>query len=424
MAGATRRRAPALSNTQRPADLPADLDFIDMGHSVKRTDPFHRTSRLPVTLILSAVAVGTFLLWPSSIDPAAWTPPAAPALAGPTAPNQALERAERMAQGDIVGPEDLAVDASGRIWGGLVDGRIVRFLPDGDIETVYDTGGRPLGLHFDAEGRLLIADASAGLLRLYEGPDAATRVETLTTEADGVPFRFTDDLDIASDGKIYFSDASHRWDHHHYLHDLLEAKPHGRLLVYDPADGTTRVLLEDLYFANGIALSQNEDFVLVNETYRYRITRYWLDGPEAGTSDVFIDNLPCIPDGVSANRRGTFWVACFTVRNERADKLQPRPFMKKQLVKLPRALWPQPEPHGVVLQLDESAAIIASFHDPGGEVIPEVTSVEEHNGWLYLGNLKREFAARFRLPAQSPAASDSDSPDSPSSEPDSSDSVP
>lgn len=370
--------------------------------------------RRQLLILLLVVPVIWVFAWPSPIDPAAWTPPPAPKLQGPTAPNQALEAAERFAESQIKGPEDLAVDADGVVWAGLEDGRIVKILlggqGTGDVEFVYDTGGRPLGLHFDAEGRLVIADADAGLLRLQVNDEGAIQVDTLTTGADGVPFAFTDDLDIARDGKIYFSDASHRWGHHHYLYDLLEAKPHGRLLVYDPADGSTTVLLDGLYFANGIALSENEDFVLVNETYRYRITRYWLAGPNAGTSDVFLDNLPCIPDGVSANRRGTFWVACFTVRNERADKLQPKPFVKKQLVKLPRALWPKPEPYGSVLQLDENGTIVASFQDPGGEVIPEATSAEEHDGWLYLGNLKRDFAARFRLPpSYAPASEDSES---------------
>lgn len=376
------------------------------------------------SLLIFLLAIATiFVLWPSPIDPAAWTPQPPPPLAGPTAPNEALESAERLAQGQIVGPEDLAVDTDGIVWAGLEDGRIVKIRPgeatDGVVETVYDTGGRPLGLHFDAEGRLIIADAGAGLLRLEVTSDGAIQVDTLTTEADGLPFAFTDDVDIAADGKIYFSDASHRWGHHHYLYDLLEAKPHGRLLVYDPADESTTTLLDDLYFANGIALSQNEDFVLVNETYRYRISRYWLAGPKAGTSDVFIDNLPCIPDGVSSNRRGTFWVACFTVRNERADALQPKPFMKSLLVKMPRSLWPQPEPYGSVLQLDEAGTIVASFQDPGGEVIPEVTSAEEHDGWLYLGNLKRDFGARWKLPeALVPEGYSSSEPDA--SEPDSS----
>lgn len=384
-------------------------------------------TRRPLTTLLAIllVAVAVFVLWPSPIDPAAWTPPAPPELAGPTAPNQALEEAQRFAEGEVAGPEDVAVDASGTVWAGLEDGGIVRMRlaedgsVDGEPETVWDTGGRPLGLHFDAEGRLLVADAVAGLLRL-DTSSARARMETLTTESDGLPFRFTDDLDVASDGKVYFSDASYRWGHHHYLYDLMEAKPHGRLLAYDPADGSTTTLLDGLYFANGIALSSSEDFVLVNETYRYRITRYWLKGPKRGTSDVFVDNLPCIPDGTSSNRSQVasrtagpvgFWIACFTERNSRADALHPRPFVKRQMVKLPRFLWPKPAPYGWVIQTDESGNILRSFQDPGGEVIPQVTSAEEHDGWLYLGNLNLDFVARLRLPAAAGAGTVTAQPD-------------
>ena len=99
------------------------------------------------------------------------------------------------------------------------------------------------------------------------------------------------------------------------MFDLLEARPHGRLLRYDPATRQTTVLLRDLYFANGVALSRGEDFVLVNETYRYRTRRFWLKGPKAGTSDVFLDNLPGFPDNIDGNRKGSFWLALFTVRN-------------------------------------------------------------------------------------------------------------
>ncbi len=352
-----------------------------------------------ILLVAAAiVAVGiVFLLLPSPIDPVAYTPPTPPPMEGPLAANDDLRQAEILAP-DLIGPEDVAVDATGRIYGGGVDGRIVRITLDGDgqqrQEVFADTGGRPLGLHFDAAGRLIVADAQAGLLQI----DARGEITPLVTAAEGIAFRFTDDLDIASDGRIYFSDASWKHDHHRYLHDLLEARPYGRLLRYDPASGRTEVLLNDLYFANGIALSQDEDFVLVNETYRYRITRYWLKGPQAGQHDVFIDNLPGFPDGISSNRRGTFWLALYTVRNAQADRLHPRPFLKRQLAKLPRMFWPKPAAHGVVLALDEEGTIRRSLQDPGGQIIPQVTSAEEAaDGYLYLGNLEGRGIGRLAL---------------------------
>jgi sugar lactone lactonase YvrE len=336
--------------------------------------------------------VALFSSLPSPIDPLLYDAPEPPEMSGPLAPNTALREVEVLGKGEVEGPEDVAVDAAGRIYGACEDGTIRRLVPEGDgyrTELFATTGGRPLGLHFDTAGDLIVADRDRGLLAI--NPEGEVKV--LATGAGDVPFAFADDLDIASDGRIYFSDASSK--HSDYLYDLLEARPWGRLLRHDPATGITEVLLEDLYFANGIALSQNEDFVLINETYRYRIRRYWLTGPRAGSDDIFLDNLPGFPDGVSANRQGTFWVALFTVRNPRADKLHRRPFVKRQLAKLPKMFWPKPAPYGLVLAVDESGRILRSLQDPGGEVVPQVTSAEEVDGVLYLGNLGYDFLARL-----------------------------
>ena len=350
-----------------------------------------------VTAGLLAALAAAFLASPAAIDPVAYRPPASTPLAGPLAPNRLLQESERLAEGLLHGPEDVAVDGSGRIYGGTEDGRIVRITraADGEqlVETFATTGGRPLGLHFDPGGRLIVADAREGLLAI----DPSGRVTVLATAADGLAFGLTDDLDVASDGRIYFSDASWRHGLGTHLRDLLEARPHGRLLRHDPATGRTEVLLSDLYFANGVALSTAEDFVLVNETYRYRITRYWLSGPAAGTAEVFLDNLPGFPDGVSSNRRGTFWVALFTVRNPAMDALHPRPWLKKQLAKLPPALWPKPQPYGLVLAVDEAGRIRRSLHDPTGERVEQITSAEEVDSFLYLGTLEREWIGRLAL---------------------------
>jgi len=347
------------------------------------------------SLVFLAGCVFWLLVTPAPVDPEVFLPPAKPPLTGPLAPNQDLLAVEKLAVGQVRGPEDVAVDARGRIYGGCEDGRIVRVTLDsggGEIlGTFANTGGRPLGLHFDGAGNLLVADAVRGLLAI----DPAGAVTELSTEADGVPFAFTDDLDIASDGTVYFSDASSRFGHLEYLYDLLEARPHGRLLAWEPATGTTRVLLGDLYFANGVALSENEDFVLVNETYRYRIRRYWLRGPRAGTSDIFLDNLPGFADGVASDRQGTFWVALFTIRNDKVDLLfHPRPWAKRLLSKLPKLLWPKPEPYGFVLAVDEEGRVVRSLQDPGGTHVKTITSVQPEGEWLYLGNLAEDWIGR------------------------------
>ena len=338
---------------------------------------------------------------PSPIDAVANRLPPAPRLEGPLAPNDRLLHAERLAYGQLSGPEDVALDEAGRIYAGLSDGRIVRVTvpPEGPetVETFASTGGRPLGLGFDARGRLLVADARRGLLAF----DPAGQATVLAAEAAGLPLGFTNDLEIAGDGTVYFSDASSRFGYGEHVLDLLEGRPHGRLLAYEPATGAVRVLLGNLHFANGVALSPREDYVLVAETYLHRITRYWLAGPRAGTAEVFADNLPGFPDGVDGDRRGTFWVALFTVRNPAADWLQPRPWAKSLLAKLPRSLWPRPKPYGLVLALDEAGRIRDSLHDPTGRWLPEITSAQPAGGWLYLGTLEHPWLGRYRLAGQS-----------------------
>jgi sugar lactone lactonase YvrE len=347
--------------------------------------------RLVVILILG---VAGFVAWPAPVDPVGYQPPEKPAFTGVLAQNDLLKQSDLLGLGKILGPEDVAVDHEGRIYGGTEGGKIVRIKSDGELEVFADTGGRPMGLHFDHEKNLIVCDAEKGLLSV----DTEGQIKVLTTEAEGVPFRFTDDLDIALDGTIYFSDASDTFPQTDYLFDLLESKPHGRLLRFIPSTGQVHTLLKDLYFANGVALSKNEDFVLVNETYRYRIQRYWLKGPKAGTSDIFIDNLPGFPDGVSANRRGRFWVALFTVRNDIMDRMHPYPFFKGVLSKMPRKIWPKPVPYGLVLALDEKGRIIQSLHEPTGKHLKEITSAEEHEGFLYLGSLHNDRIGRYPLP--------------------------
>ncbi len=341
-----------------------------------------------------AVYLLYLLFWPPPIDPLAYQPPEPPPLSGPLQPNQDLDRAEILAQGEIYGPEDSDLDAAGRIYVSTQDGKIVRMDNDGNNrQTFAETGGRPLGIRFDRQGNLIVCDAYKGLLSISPSGE----IEVLTTGVDGVAFRFTDDLDIASDGTIYFSDASSKYYQSHYLYDLMEARPHGRLLSYDRRTKETRLLMDGLYFANGVALSQDESFVLVNETYRYRIQRYWLKGKKAGSSDIFMNNLPGFPDNINRGSGSSFWLAMFTVRNPRLDKLHPTPFIKGIVSKLPRFLWPRPKPYGFVAEVSADGKFIRSFHEPEGSHLKEVTSVKEQGDWLYLGTLHAKQLARFRF---------------------------
>ena len=350
-------------------------------------------------LILIGVVLATLALyltaWPVPVEPVAWEAPENPGFTGVFAPNSKLADVRLVTlPGKDYGPEDIALDRQGRIYTGTEEGNIVRYAPDGTAPEIWvNTGGRPLGIDFDARGNLIVADAYLGLLSI--APDG--KVTVLSNECDGKAILFADDLDIANDGQIYFSDASTKFGVQAFdgvdasRLEVVEQGRTGRLLVYDPATKATSTLLEDLSFANGVALSANEDFVLVNETGRYRVTRYWLKGPRAGESDVFFGPLPGFPDNIDRGPDGRFWVALVSPRNKLLDDLAGSPFLRKLILRLPKFLQPNIEPYLHIVVLNADGSVHESLQDPDA-VLDANTSVYITRDTLYLGSLHaREF---------------------------------
>jgi sugar lactone lactonase YvrE len=349
---------------------------------------------LGVVLVI-AIGLAYLLFAPVPINPGAWNPPVAPTLTGQYQQNTRLAPIEKLSLGDGHKPEDVALDADGKIYAGFEDGRIMVLQPDGTQPRVFaNTGGRPLGLIFDRSGNLIVADAIKGLLSVNK----AGEIKVLAEEADGVRFMALNDLDIGADGTIYFTEASQRYPMSQFTEDLLEHQPNGRLLALSPQAQKPRTLLEDLYFANGVAVSPDQSFLLVAETGKYRIRRVWLSGPNAGHNDVFIDNLPGFPDGISSNGRDKFWLALVTPRQALFDRiLLPYPFLRKIVIRLPKFLQPAPQRYSFVVALDQNGHIIQNLQNNSHDCFAEIANVVEHNNTLYFGSIAEDTIGRFSL---------------------------
>jgi len=352
----------------------------------------------PVTL-LAALAAGVAAVAgavaSSRIDPVAWNPPDPPEMAGGLEPNDELRGIDTVVTCD--GPEDVAFDDEGRLYTGVEDGAVLRTVDPVDesttnaaTEVFARTDGRPLGMEFDGDDLLVCAE-DAGLLSI--SPDG--EVTTLSTRAGGRDIAFADDLYVGDEGTVYFTDAT---EHDIFQDELFELRDTGRLLAYDPDSGETSVELEGLGFANGICAHEDGESVLVTETSRYRIVRYWVDGDRAGDSETFAENLPGYPDNVEAADDGTHWVAIPSVRDESFDDLQGRPWVKRQMGKFPTSLMEKisGDAYGLVLHVGPDGEILDSRHDPEGDVFG-VTSATPRDGALYLGSLFGERVTRYPL---------------------------
>jgi sugar lactone lactonase YvrE len=337
-----------------------------------------------VAFVIAAIAF--LLLWPVRIEAVAWEPGPNRGLTGVLASEETL-KVTPLPVG-TVGPEDVTLGPDGMLYTGLSDGRIVKLPANsgaGAMEEVVNTGGRPLGLQFDMGGNLIVADAFKGLISI--APDKSIRV--LTDSVAGQKMIFVDDLDIAADGTIWFSDASRRFDYHDNILDFYEGQATGRLLSFNPATGETRVHIDNLAFANGVALGPDDAYVLINETMRYRTKRLWLKGAKAGQVDTFIEHLPAFVDNVSFDEGGIFWIAMVLPRSDDLDALAGQPLLRTMLVRIGDAFampLPSPEPVGWVIGVNEAGEIVHSLRTTSGSYAT-VTSANRFAGKLYLGSI-------------------------------------
>ena len=239
------------------------------------------------------------------------------------------------------GPEDVLVGETGCVYTGTSDGWVYAIdVENATAERIQNTGGVPLGLEQLSETRILICDATKGVITLdiREG-----EIEFLATQVSGQQLRFCNNAAVARDGTVYFSESSTRHSFKHSTRDIIEHIPTGSLYRRRP-DGSIDELLHGLYFANGVCLSPDESFVLVAESGEPRITKLHLSGRDMGKRERFA-TLSGLPDNLSIGSDGLLWVAIVTHASKELTKLQQAPLILRRFVaRIPQRLLPSPPP--------------------------------------------------------------------------------
>ena len=348
-----------------------------------------------IALIVLSLAAYLFF-WPVPIEPVSWDAAGAPGYTGPHAPNNRLAGLQLISLGDNQGPEHVALGKDGDLYTAVENGNIVRIKSAGALLEIFaDTGGRVLGFDFDADGNLIAADAMRGVLSI--APGGAVRM--LFDQVNGDPVRYPNSVVVAGSGKIYITDSSSRFAPSDWggtfeasTLDIVEQSASGRVLEHDPKQNTTRIVAKGLSFANGIALSDDEQALFVNETGRYRVwkisvTADGLDVAEdSPLASILFDNLPGFPDNLMRGQSDRIWLGFAKPRNATIDFMADKPFLRKMVMRFPRFLWPIPESYGHVMAFTEDGRIVADLQDPSG-AYPETTSVTETADRLYVQSL-------------------------------------
>jgi len=324
--------------------------------------------------------------------------------------NNKLRDVELIGLGRIEAPEDVILDRHDNLYAGSRHGDVIRFFaPDYERMEVYaHIGGQPLGLAFDRDDNLHVCIGGMGLYRVT--PER--KVERVTDETnrsyssinDDSRLRLADDLDIADDGRIFFSEATVRYEMHEWPVDGLEARGNGRIVCYDPRDRSTRTVLRDLKFPNGICVASDGQSILFAETWGCCVKRWWFDGPRKGQVESVIDNLPGYPDNINLASDGNYWLAVVGMRCPAYDLAMRMPgFRKRMALRVPVDEWLFPNINtGCVLKFSESGEILETFWDLGGHNHPMITSMREHRGHLYLGGISNNRIGRYKLQGADP----------------------
>jgi sugar lactone lactonase YvrE len=334
--------------------------------------------------------------WPVPIQPVAWTAPSAPGYQGVHAVNRRLAQLNMIDLKGEVGPEHIAFGKDGKLYTTVLSGNILRMNADGSGQEVFaNTGGRVLGFDFDAAGNLIAADAVKGLLSI--APDG--KVIVLADKVGNDPIRYADAVVVAQSGKMYLSDASTRFAPKDWggtfeasVLDILEQASTGRVIEYDPATRTARVVARGISFANGVALSQDEKHLFVNETGKYRVWKIAVDANDLDIAQpspqarVLLDNLPGYPDNLMRGQGGKVWLGFAKPRGAAIDNMAGKPWLRSLTLRLPRALWPIPQPYGHVIAFTDDGKVVADLQDPSG-AYPETTAITETADRLYVQSL-------------------------------------
>ncbi|XP_020685247.1 protein STRICTOSIDINE SYNTHASE-LIKE 10-like isoform X1 [Dendrobium catenatum] len=332
---------------------------------------------------------------------------------------------EAFINGGAVGPESLAFDKDGEgPYTGVSDGRILKWQGD-DIGWIEFSSvspshmldecrgsqdpkqeylcGRPLGLCFCKKtGKLYVADAYFGLL-IFDNKD---KVPTTVSKEAGAPFYFTNALDIDQEtGVIYFTVSSAKFRRSEFLSAIITGDNTGRLMQYDSTTQKTQILLSNLSFPNGVALSSDGSFLLIAESTNCRILRYWLQN---SSFEVFFQ-LPGFPDNIRRSPRGGFWIALHSRRSTIEKWLLSLPWIKKAFF-YGSNLFPSSSINGMMqflkrmptkgvmaMRLDEDGNIIEVLKNPGERKMVFISEVHEMNDSLWIGSVMMPFFWRYKI---------------------------
>ncbi|VDM98976.1 unnamed protein product [Thelazia callipaeda] len=281
---------------------------------------------------------------------------------------------------------------------------------DGSYHT-FSVCGRPLGIRFHPQDAnlMIVADAYHGIFGVQLETAQIKRIlkpgtKVINDVSGNRPVLHFNDFDISRSGRyIVFTEPSNRFPDRDFLYAMMEHNPDGRLLWFDTQDKILRVIVDKLYYPNGVELDDTGRCVYFSEMGNLRILKHCFYY-ERYKFTVVASNLPGYPDNIRKSKSGMLWVPLGRTRLKDDSWITERPALRNFIASLYLPftvdylldfILPK---YGLLLLIDpKNGTIVRSFHDPNGSTIYSIShALELDDGSVVLGSDVNSYLVRFR----------------------------
>lgn len=300
-----------------------------------------------------------------------------PVFDGPLLPNQALENAACVHQGQALW--DMVSDGE-RLW--LADGDALQSLNDqGLVQTCVQAPGRITALACFAGGVAYAVDGQ------HIGVHGGTHDGRWWSAPSGQGWHSINAL-TEHQGQLVFSEGSQAHAVSQWREDLMALGASGRVWQLDPQTGEAHCLADGLHHAFGVGSLNGQ--LWFSESWRHRVCRLDQDGPKR-----LLQDLPGYPSRLTPASGGGWWLTVFVCRTQLVEfVLREDTYRQRMVASMPPELWvaPQlrsgdsfleplqgggikqmgvrkpwapPRSYGLLLRLDAQGHPIASLHSRG-----------------------------------------------------------
>lgn len=223
-------------------------------------------------------------------------------------------RLERVAGGATWSEGPVCLDGGGVLWSDIPGNRLLAWHPERGAEVLLHPSHFQNGHTRDRAGRLYAC--SHGDRAVLTSDDGGRSWTPLVTHSGGRRLNSPNDLVVAPDGAVWFSDPIYGLIQPHEGYGGEQEQPGCFVYRLDPQTGLAEPRITDMERPNGLALSPDGRTLYVSDTSlthdpqgHHHIRAYPLTGTEVGAGRTFAVVSPGIPDGFRVDEHGNLWTS-------------------------------------------------------------------------------------------------------------------